>query len=109
MPNHPVPIRHGGLALTRDGRAIAKRAKAEQRWALEVRAEDASRRYVASHRMRDIRDLTEDALEAGGEIADRLAYEASARPFFARELADIASTGARGLKGELAYFIEEGH
>ncbi|MGH2911019.1 MAG: hypothetical protein ACRDJ3_00940, partial [Solirubrobacteraceae bacterium] len=55
-----------------------------------------------------IRDLTENALEAGSEIAHRLAYEASARPFFARELADIASTGARGLKTELAYFIEEG-
>ncbi len=109
MPHHLVPIRHAGLALTRDGRAVAKRAKAEQRWALEVRAEDASRRYIARGRMRDIRDLTEDALQAGGEIADRLAYEASARPFFAHELTGIASTGARGLKGELVYFIEEGH
>jgi DNA transposition AAA+ family ATPase len=104
-----VPTRLGTLAMTRDERAILKHAKALHRRALEVRVEDAARLYVARGRTHDIRDLTKDTLEAAGEIGDRLAYEAQARPFFARELEEIASTGARGVKTELTYFIEEGH
>ncbi|MGC2373118.1 MAG: hypothetical protein WA484_04505 [Solirubrobacteraceae bacterium] len=95
--------------MTRDERGVIKYAKALQRRALEVRAEDAARRHVATGRMHDIKWLTKDALEAGGEIADVFAEEVQARPFFARELGGIASTGARGLKTELAYYIEEGH
>lgn len=109
MPNHPVPIRRVGLVPTRKDRAIVKHTKALQRCAMEIRAEDAARRYVATGRMHDIRELTKDALEAAGEIGDCLAYEASVRPYFIRELEGIASTGARGLKTELAYFIEDGH
>jgi hypothetical protein len=90
-------------------RALVKHAKALQRRAMEVRAQDAARRFVATGRMQDIRELTTDALEAAGEIGDVLAEEAQARPFFARELADIASTGARGLKTELRSYIEDGH
>lgn len=107
MPN--LPTRLSGLPVTRQERALVKHATALQQRAMAVRAEDAARRYVATGRMHDIKRLTRDALEAGGEIGDCLAYEASARPYFARELADIASTGARGLKTELAYFVEEGH
>jgi hypothetical protein len=95
--------------MTRDERAVLKHAKALHRRALEVRSEDAARRYVATGRTHDIKRLTKDALEAAGEIGDRLAFEAQARPFLARELEDIASTGLRGLKAELAFFIEEGH
>jgi hypothetical protein len=76
---------------------------------MAVRAEDAARRYVATGRIHDIRALSKDALEAAGDIGDVLAEEVQAHPFFAQELAGIASTGARGLKTELAYFIEEGH
>ncbi len=107
--NLPVPLRHGGLVLTREERGLVKQAKVLQRRAMEVRAQDAARRYVATGRMHDIKWLTKDALEAGGEIADVFAEEVHAHPFFARELADIASTGARGLKTELAYYIEESH
>jgi hypothetical protein len=109
LPNLPVPIRLEALARSYEARGLVKHAKALQRRALEIRAEDAARLYVARGRTRDIRDLTNDTLQAAGEIGDRLAYEASLRPYFARELADIASTGAHGLKAELAYFIEEGH
>ncbi|HEY4811000.1 MAG TPA: hypothetical protein VIH71_08090 [Solirubrobacteraceae bacterium] len=110
MPrNQLVPISRGALVTTRAERALIKHAITMQQQAMAVRAEDAARRYVAAGRLQDIGDLTEDALEAGGEIAARLESEAQARPFFARELADIAATGARGLKTELAYFIEEGH
>jgi hypothetical protein len=56
--------------------------------------------------MKDIESLTKDALEAGGEIAAVLAEEVQARPFFAGELADIARTGARGLKAELRGYVE---
>jgi hypothetical protein len=109
MPrNQLVSVRRGVLATTPKDRALVKQAKALQRRALEVRAEDAFRRYVAGGRMQDTRELTEDALEAGGEIADRLAVEVAARPFFADELADIASTGARGLRAELRGYIEDG-
>lgn len=100
----------GALAMTRhQERGLVKQAKALQRDALEVRAEDVARGYIARGRIRDIRRLSFDALEAGSEIGACLESEAARRPFFARELADIASTGARGLKTELAYFIEEGH
>lgn len=109
MPNLPTPARLEALASAYESRGLIKHAKALQRLVREVRAEDAARGYIASSRMRDIKRIAEDALEAAGEIGDRLAYEASLRPYFARELADIAATGARGLKTELAYFIEEGH
>lgn len=102
---------HSRLGVTRsarEDRAIVKQARALERRAIAVRAEDVARRQVASGRMRDIRDLSEDALEAGGEIGDCLAYEAERRPFFARELSDLASTGVRGLKGELRRYVEEG-
>jgi len=105
MPNLPVSARF----RTYEARGLVKQTKALQRDALEVRAEDAFRRYVATGRMHDIKRLTAFALQAGGEIGDCLAYEASVRPYFARELSEIASTGASGLKTELAYFIEEGH
>ena len=109
-PNRPVPYRPGRLVVSRkEQRDLIKQANASQRRALEVRAEDVARRQLATGRMHDIGGLTDDALAIGGQIADRLAYEASARPFFASELADIASTGARGLKTELGYFIEESH
>jgi hypothetical protein len=109
-PNLPVPYRSGALVVSRkEQRALIKQANAFQRRALEVRAEDVARRQVASGRMHDIGGLSDDALAIGGQIGDRLAYEASDRPFFARELADIASTGAHGLKTELAYYIEESH
>jgi hypothetical protein len=104
-----VPVSRGALVMTRAERALIKHATALQQQAMAVRAEDAARRHVAAGRLHDIRDLTEDALEAGGEIAACLESEAQARPFFVRELGDIAATGARGLKTELAYFIEEGH
>jgi hypothetical protein len=107
--NQLVPSRLAVLATTRDKRAIVKHAKALQRCALAVRAEDAARGYIARGRIGDIQRLTQDALEAAGEIGDCLAYEASVRPYFIRELEGIASTGARGLKAELAFFIEEGH
>jgi hypothetical protein len=110
MPNHPVPYRPGRLVVSRkEQRNLIKQANALQRRTLEVRSEDAGRRQVASGRMHDIGGLTDDALVIGGQIGDRLAYEASDRPFFARELTDIASTGARGLKTELDYYIQEGH
>lgn len=108
-PNLPVPVRRGGLALSHKDRAAIKHEKALERRAKEVRAEDAARCYVASGRMHDIKWLTKEALVGGGEIADVLAEEAEARPFFARELGGIASTGARGLNTELAYYIEESH
>ncbi|HWY18453.1 MAG TPA: hypothetical protein VNY27_07045 [Solirubrobacteraceae bacterium] len=102
--------RLGTLAMTRQQeRALVKHAAALQRRMLAIRAEDVARRQIATGRMHDIKSLTKDALEAGGEIADSLAYEVQAQPYFARELADIASTGARGLKAELAYYIEESH
>ena len=109
MPNLPVPARLEALARNYEARGLVKYAAALRRRAMEIRTEDAARRYVATGRIHDIRALTKDALEAGGEIAADLAYEVQARPFFARELADIASTGARGLKTELAYYIEESH
>jgi hypothetical protein len=109
MPNLPVPYRLEALARSYETRGLVKQAKALQRRALEVQAEDAARRYVASSRMHGIKRLTKDALEAGGEIADVFAEEVQARPFLARELGGIASTGARGLKTELAYYIEESH
>lgn len=105
----PVIALLGPLALTREDRALARRAATLERQALAIRAEDVLRRQIASGRMQDIRGLTEDALEAGGEIADCLAVEAHKRPFFARELADIAGIGARGLKAELRSYIEESH
>lgn len=98
--------RPGALATIRKERSIARRVGNIQGVAIERRAEDALRRELASGRMKDIKSLTEDALEAGGEIADVLAEEAQAHPFFARELADIASTGARGLKAELRGYVE---
>jgi hypothetical protein len=110
MPNHPVPYRPVRPVVSRkERRDLVKQANAFQRRALEVRAEDVARRQVASGRMHDIGGLTDDALAIGGQIGDRLAYEASDRPFFARELTDIASTGAHGLKTELDFFIREGH
>ena len=114
MPNHPVPVRpvpvrHGRLVPTSADRALVKHAKALQRQAMAIRAEDAARRYVATGRMQDIGDMTEDALEIGGDIADHVAAKIAARPFFARELADIASTGARGLNTELRSYIQECH
>jgi hypothetical protein len=110
MPNHPVPYRPGRLVVSRkERRDLVKQTNAFQCRALEVRAEDVARRRVASGRMHDIGGLTDDALAIGGHIGDRLAYEAADRPFFASELADIASTGAHGLKTELAYYIEESH
>jgi predicted lactoylglutathione lyase len=84
MPNLPMPVRRAELTR-QERRALIKHATAAQH---------------------DIRDLTEDALEAGGEIAACLESEVQARPFFARELADIASTGARGLKAELRNYVE---
>jgi hypothetical protein len=108
-PNHPIPVRHGRIAMTRQERALIKHATALQQRAMAVRAEDAARRYVARGRIHDIRALSKDALQAAGDIADVLAEEVQARPFFTQELAGIASTGARGLKTELAYYIEEGH
>lgn len=96
----------GALAIVREERAVARRIRALQGQAIERRAEDALRRDLASGRMKDIKSLTADALEAGGEIADVLADEVQTRPFFARELADIASTGARGLKAELRGYVE---
>lgn len=99
---------HRALATIREERAVARRIGNLQGVAIERRAEDAVRRGLASGRMKDIESLTKDALEAGGEIADVLAEEAQAHPFFARELADIASTGARGLKAELRGYVE-GH
>jgi hypothetical protein len=107
--NLPIAVPRGSLALSREERALVKHAKALQRRANAVRAEDAARRYVTSGRMQDIGDLTEDALAIGGDIGDRLAVEVSARPFFARELADIASTGTHGLKAELRSYIQECH
>ena len=83
--NQLVPSRLAVLATTRDKRAIVKHAKALQRCALEVRAEDAARSYIARGRIGDIQRLTQDALEAAGEIGDCLAYEASVRPYFIRE------------------------
>lgn len=77
-----------------------------RRHAVARRAEDAMRRELASGRMKDIASLTKDALECGGEIGDVLADEAQARPFFARELADIATTGLRGLRSELRDYVE---
>jgi hypothetical protein len=109
MPNLPIPSRPGVLATIHQDRQLAKRAAGLERRAMEVRAEDVARRYVAAGRMNDIKGLTSDALEAAGEIADVLACEVQAKPFFARELSEIASTGARGLKTELAYYVEEGH
>jgi hypothetical protein len=96
----------GALATIREERAVARRIRTLEGQAIERRAEDALRRELASGRMKDIKSLTKDALESGGEIADVLAEEAQARPFFARELADIASTGARGLKVELRGYVE---
>jgi hypothetical protein len=109
MSNLPVPARLEVLARSYESRGLIKHAKALQRRAMEIRAEDAARRYIATNRMHDIRELTKDALEAAGEIAGTLEDEARRRPFFAAELEGIAATGARGLKTELAYFIEEGH
>ena len=110
MPNHPVPYRPGRVVVSRkEQRDLIKQANAFQRRALEVRAEDVARRQVATGSMHDIGGLTSDALAIGGQIGDRLAYEASDRPFFARELRGIASTGARGLETELGYYIEECH
>lgn len=91
---------------TKEERAVARRVATLRGRAIERRAEDALRRELASRRMRDIKSLTKDALEAGGEIADVLADEVQTRPFFARELADIAGTGARGLKSELRGYVE---
>jgi uncharacterized membrane protein len=105
MPNLPMPVRRAELTR-QERRALIKHATAAQQQAMAVRAEDAARRHVAAGRLHDIRDLTEDALEAGGEIAACLESEVQARPFFARELADIASTGARGLKAELRNYVE---
>jgi hypothetical protein len=104
-----IRTQHGALATIREERAVARRIRALEGQAIERRAEDALRRELASGRMKDIKSLTKDALEAGGEIADVLADEVQARPFFARELADIASTGARGLKAGLRGYVEEGH
>jgi hypothetical protein len=109
MASLPVPVRHGGLVPTGKDRALVKHAKTLQRQAMAVRVEDAARCYVAAGQMQDIRDLTETALSMGGEIGDCLAAEVQARPFFAGELADIASTGARGLKGALRGYIEGCH
>jgi hypothetical protein len=95
-----------GVLATKEERAVARRIGALQGKAIERRAEDALRRELASGRIKDIRSLTKDALEAGGEIADVLVEEVQARPFFGRELADIASTGARGLKSELRGYVE---
>jgi hypothetical protein len=109
MSHLPIPARLEALARSYEARGLVKHAKALQRCALEVRAEDAARGYIARGRIGDIQRLTQDALQAAGEIGYCLAYEASVRPYFIRELEGIASTGARGLKTELAYFIEEGH
>jgi hypothetical protein len=110
MPNHPVLVRPGTLAMTRkQERSLARYAGALQRRALEIRAADAARRYIATGRMHDIRELTKDALEAGGEIAGTLEDEARRRPFFAAELEGIARTGVRGLNTELECFTEDGH
>jgi hypothetical protein len=109
VPNLPVPARLEALARVKEERGLVKQAKALRRRAMEIRNEDAARRYIALGRMQDVRRLTEDALEAGGEIADCLAAQAWRRPFFARELEEIASTGARGLKAELRFYIEECH
>lgn len=103
LSTRPQP---GTLATIREERAVARRIRSLEAQAIERRAEDALRRELTSGRMKDIKSLTKDALEAGGEIADVLADEAQARPFFARELADIASTGARGLKAELRSYVE---
>ena len=110
MPDYlPVPARLEALARIKEERGLIKQAKALRRQAMEVRAEDAARREIAAARMRDIRDLTQDALQGAGEIAGCLAYEVQARPFFVRELEEIARTGAQGLKLELRTYIEEGH
>jgi hypothetical protein len=107
MPrNQLVPTNRGALVMSRAERALIRHATTVQQQTMAVRVEDAGRHYIARGRLHDIRDLTEDALEAGGEIADVLAEQVQARPFFARELADIASVGARGLKGELRGYVE---
>jgi hypothetical protein len=95
-----------GVLATKEERAIARRIGALQGKAIERRAEDALRRELASGRIKDITSLTKDAVEAGGEIADVLVEEVQARPFFGRELADIARAGARGLKSELRGYVE---
>jgi hypothetical protein len=110
MSNHPVLVRPGALAMTRkQERSLARYAGALQRRVMEVRVQDAARHQIATGRMHDIRDLTQDALQAGGEIAGTLEDEARRRPFFAAELEGIARTGVRGLKTELECFIEDGH
>lgn len=105
----PVPVRLEALAKIKEDRGLIKQAKALRRLAMAVRHEDEARRYITLGRMRDIRDLTEDALEAAGEIGDCLKTQVVASPFYARELEGIASTGAHGLKAELRYYIEESH
>jgi hypothetical protein len=65
MPNYPIPSRLGALALTREERAIVKHARTQERQVIATRISDVGRRQVASGRMRDIADLTNDALEAG--------------------------------------------
>ena len=104
--NLPVRSRLVGIALTREERAIARQVGSLHAQAVARRTEDALRRELASGRIGDVESLTKDALEAGGEVAAVLADGVQAHPFFARELADIASTGARGLKAELRGYIE---
>jgi hypothetical protein len=101
-----VPVGRGALIMTRAERALAKRAADAQAAAIASRADDALRRELTAGRMKDTASLTKGALEDAGEIGDVLAEEVQARPFFARELADIATTGLRGLKAELRDYIE---
>lgn len=107
--NQLVPVRHVGLAVSREDRALVKHAKALQRRAVAVRAEDAARCYVAHGRMHDVGGLAEDALEIGGDIAAHAEAKIAAHPLFARELMGVASTGTRGLTSEIRSYIEDGH
>ena len=76
----PVPVRLEALARSYEARGLVKHTKALQRRALEFRAEIAAHRYVATGRMHDTRELTKDALAAGGEIGDCLAARSQPDP-----------------------------
>jgi hypothetical protein len=97
----------GVLVRTREDRALVQHLEAVERRTIARRAEDVARRELSAGRMGDIVQVTDDALEAGGEIGARLEEEVRSRPYFARELVDIAATGARGLKSELRRYVGE--